>query len=87
MSKLARILVSPEFLIELCKAGPPRMAKVVKHALPDDATFVDAEIDGPRRAVLITVASEAFDMVNGDDPIPELPATEFERVYAEEVQP
>lgn len=58
MARLAVVLASVEFFIDMCKRGERRV-RVVRNAIPDDATFVRAGYD-ETGMIRIVVQSESF---------------------------
>lgn len=79
--RLALLEVSPEFLIQCCQeqAQLLRMARVVKHALPKDATFVRAGHD-VTGALCLVLWSATFQSIPEGERLPMLPLPVFEVV-------
>lgn len=77
--RLRRVLVTPEFLVEMMKHGTPAVT-LEAHALPDDAAYVGCTFDPNRLGVWIFVASPSFDEVAPNGIVPEHPAPVFRRV-------
>lgn len=77
--KLARMRWSGVAAVEFCKATPADWIRVVEHAVPSDARFIRAATD-EHGWIWVVIESESFSDVPEGQPIPELPATTFQRV-------
>lgn len=77
--RLAVVRVTAEMMVDLCKEGPARFARIVAHPLPADAEFVRAghDVTGELK---IVVSSASFPEVPEGGAVPELPPTMFEVV-------
>lgn len=77
--KEAILRLTPELFVEFCKAGEPRMLRVVENALPADAKYVRAghDINGD---LLLAIQSESFADVLPGMVRMELPSPRFEVV-------
>lgn len=62
--RLKLMPVSDTFLVQFCKAGPPRWVRIIANPLPDDAESVQVIATGPNRIALL-IQSATF------DPVPE----------------
>ena len=78
--RIARVAVSPTFLVDIMKHGLAA-ARIVKHPLPADTVFLGAfSRDG---LIWLVVGSESFDPVEPDTAVPELPTPVFSKYGAD----
>lgn len=72
--RIARVAVSPQFLLEIMRHGLDA-ARVVKDPLPDDVVFLAAfSRDG---LIWLVLTSQTFAPIVQGDEIPELPTPAF----------
>jgi hypothetical protein len=76
--RLRRVLVTPEFLIDLMQHGAAGV-DVVENALPEDVQYVGEAFDVNSLTVVLFVSSESFDEVDALAPIPQHPPTVFRK--------
>lgn len=72
--------MSVEFLVDLCKPGPARFARIVANPLPADATCLRVGYDSDG-TLMIVLRSASFAEVEHGGVIPTRPAPTFEIVY------
>ncbi len=75
-------MISPQVFIDFFRHGSDEV-KIVKNALPEDATYVRSFVDditGHGRIGLV-IESYLFDEIKEGDLIPILPDPLFEKVY------
>lgn len=78
--RMAVMCVTPEFLLEMCKGGPPRVIQAVGNLLPDDAEFVRTEYDQWSNILRLVVHSKSFAEVPEGDRFPQLAPTILKQV-------
>ncbi len=77
--RYAVLRVSPYFLLEMCREGEIH-ARVIGHAVPDDAKYVRTYVDGTWGYIKIVIESASFQELKEGDEIPELPSIIFDKV-------
>lgn len=79
----AALRITPDLLIDLCKAKPNRpgeITRVVQNALPDDAKLERVGVGADGWLVLV-VTSASFLEVPAGWPVPDLPPPVFETTF------
>lgn len=82
--RLAKVRITPDFLLGLCKAREPKRIRVALNALPDDVKATGAQYDALIGAWELAVTSESFAEVEHAVMLPILDAPTWEFVTESE---
>lgn len=77
----ALIQISAQLLVDMSKAGPPKVLQVLENPLPQDARAVGGRYDSIRDVFELAIESEVFDDIPETKLLPLLPPSVFGELY------